>query len=86
MSARAHAFLETWVEENVRIVAAEDQPATGESLAAACIADGAKQGITEEELQDASAKASDGDLVSYMLGAIDAAAMVELDELTAKDD
>ncbi len=86
MSDRARSFLETWVTENVQTVAAEDQPATAESLAAACIADGAKQGMTEEDLQNASAEASQGDLVSYMSGAIDAAAMADLETLTRQDD
>ncbi len=86
MSDRVNKFLETWVTENVRTVAAEDQSATAESLAASCIADAAKIKITEEELQDASSEIFEGDLISYMSGAIDAAALADLEAITKHDD
>lgn len=86
MSDRANKFLETWVTENVRTVSAEDQPATAESLAALCIADALKAGITEDELRDASSEISEAGLISYMSGAIDAAALADLEAITRQDD
>lgn len=86
MSDQAVKFLENWVTANVRTVSAEDQVTTAESLAASCIADAAKIGIAEEELQDASSKIAEMDVVSYMAGAIDAAAMADLETLTTQDD
>ena len=87
MGDRARAFLEAWVQENVQIVAADEhEQVKAESLAAACIADGAKQGLTQEDLHDASSDLSHGDLISFMLGAIEAAAMVETDRLGKTDD
>ncbi len=86
MSDRANEFLKTWVTANVSTVSAEDQPTTAESLVASCIADAAKIGITEEELQDASSEIFEGDLISYMSGAIDAAALADLEAITKQDD
>ena len=86
MSDRANKFLENWVTENVRTVFPEDQPATAESLATLCIADALKVGITEDDLGDASSEISDGGLISYMSGAIDAAALADLEAITRQDD
>ncbi len=86
MSDRANKFLEAWVTENVSTVSAEDQPATAESLATLCIADALRAGISEDQLRDASSEIFDGDLISYMSGAIDAAALADLEAITKQDD
>ena len=86
MSDQAIKFLENWVTANVNTVSAEDQLVTAESLAASCIADAAKIGITEEQLQDASSEIAEMDVASYMAGAIEAAEMADVESLTTPDD
>ena len=86
MSDLAIAFLERWIEENVSAVPGERQEDEAERLAAACISDAAKEGITEEELEEVTAEASDGDdLITYMSKAINRAAHDALDELDDED-
>jgi 20S proteasome alpha/beta subunit len=76
------AFLERWVEENVNGVAAGLEHEEAERLAAACIADAAEQDISEEDLAETCAEASDGDdLVTYMTKAIENAATADLDDV-----
>jgi hypothetical protein len=87
MSEIALVFLERWTIENVSAVPDDRLDAEAERLAAACAEDAAKEGITEEELGEASSDASEGDdLIAYMAKAIEKVALEELDELEDEDE
>ncbi len=67
-------------------VPGDRQEDEAERLAAACVSDAAKEGITEEELGEVTAEASDGDdLITYMSKAIEKAAHDDVDELDDED-
>ena len=77
---------ERWIEENVSAVLGDRREDEAERLGAVCINDAAKEGITEEELGEVTAEASDGDdLITYMSKAIDRAATDDLDKLDDED-
>jgi hypothetical protein len=87
MDEMAMAFLERWVEENVKPVPAGRQQAEAERLAAACIHDAADEEISEDNLQEIASEETDGDdLVSYMSNAIEKAAADDLDDQEGEEE
>lgn len=72
MDDEALAFLERWVEDNVRPVAARLRAEQAETLATKCYQDAAEADITEEALNEIAEEATDGgDLVAYMETALE---------------
>lgn len=69
MSARGERFLDSWIRDNVKVVAFPRNKAEGELVAARCIADAARQHISEHELTEAV-----GNLAAYMFKAMGASA------------
>ena len=81
MDETSIAFLERWVEENVKPVPPSRKQAEAERLAAACIQDGAEDDINESDLVEIAAEETGGgDLVAYMSNAIEKALAEEVDE------
>lgn len=81
------AFLERWVEENVKPVAAGKQQAEAERLASACIQDAAEEDISESDLEEIAGEEIDGgDLVAYMSNALERASAEEVDDEEDEED
>jgi hypothetical protein len=82
MDEDALAFLERWVEDNVRPIAVRLRAEQAEVLAAKCYQDAADADISEEALDEIASEATDGsDLTAYMEAALDKA-----DDLATSDD
>jgi hypothetical protein len=82
MDDEALAFLERWVEDNVRPVAVRLRAEQAEVLAAKCYQDAADADISEEDIDEVAAEATDGgDLNAYMEAALNAA-----DDLATSED
>jgi hypothetical protein len=82
MDDDALAFLERWVEDNVRPIAARLRAEQADVLAAKCYQDAAEADIAAEALDEIAEEATDGgDLVAYMEAALDNA-----DDLVATDE
>ena len=80
MDETSIAFLERWVEENVKPVAAGKHQAEATRLAAACIQDAAEDEIAESDLEEIAAEETDGDdLIAYMSKAIENASAEDTD-------
>jgi hypothetical protein len=83
MSDVARAFLERWIEQNVKAGGDDD----AEALASSCKADADEQGIPEDELNEAAEELSDGDdLVTVMENAIEQAELAEYDDPDEDDE
>jgi hypothetical protein len=82
MDDDALAFLERWVEDNVRPIAVKLRAEQAEVLAAKCYQDAADADISEEALDEVAEEATDGgDLTAYMETALDKA-----DDLATSED
>jgi hypothetical protein len=74
-------FLEGWAREHVNATVFDDE-ATAKQLAAECLRDAKKAGISEQAL----IKAASGNLVSFMLSELNTAATREVNRLASKKD
>jgi len=66
---RAREFLDAWEADNVEHVVQSEKPGEAERLAPLCRADAIRAGINERDLEEAAG----GDLVAFMLDALNAA-------------
>jgi hypothetical protein len=82
MSEQAKSFLLKWVENNVHTVAFPEHHKEAERLARRCIVDAEQEGVSESQLEDVA----EGDVISYMVMALDRATMAEIDKLAANGD
>lgn len=51
MTARGKAFLELWIQKNVKAGAPPDDPLSASALAMRCIGEAAEEGFTLEEIK-----------------------------------
>jgi hypothetical protein len=81
MSDRAAEFLDHWCSEHVNAVAYPQKRSEGEALATQCLEDARRAGIAAKDLKEAAG----GDLVGFMVGALEGSADAEVERLVAKD-
>jgi hypothetical protein len=82
MNERAEVvFLDRWYSDHVNAAAFPQKRSGGEALATQCLEDAKRAGIDAARLREAAG----GDLVDYMVGALEASADAEVDRLVAKD-